>query len=84
MKTKYENGILSFVEDSEDEKIFCVTGTKYGDGDRFVRFMTEEEINKEIPDVSDWSMPFDKMEVGDTSTYSYWLYAKANVVVRVA
>lgn len=84
MKTKYENGLLTFSEDSENEKIFSVNGTKYGDGDRFVRLMTEKELKEEIPDDSDWSMPFDKMEVGDTSTYGYWFYDKANVIVRVA
>ena len=84
MKTKYENGILCFSENSNDEKIFSVNGTKFGDGDRFVRLMTEEEIKKEIPDDSGWSMPFDEMEIGDTSTYSYWFYEKANIVVRLA
>jgi len=84
MKTKYENGILSFTEDSEDEKIFSVIGTKYGDGDRFVRLMTEIEVKEEIPDEKEWSMPIDEMEVGDTSTYGYWHYDKANIIVRVA
>lgn len=84
METKFENGILTFKEDSKDEKIFSVIGTKYGDGDRFVRLMTEVEIKKEIPDESEWSMPIDEMEVGDTSTYGYWFYGKANVIVRVA
>ena len=84
METKFEKGILTFKEDSKDEKIFCAIGTKYGDGDRFVRLMTKEEIKKEITDESDWSMPIDKMEVGDTSTYGYWFYDKANIIVRVA
>lgn len=84
MKTKYENGILSF-EEMPNEKVFCVTGTVHGDGDRFVRLMTEEEVKKEMTtDEDDWSMPLDQMEVGDTSTYHYWYYDKANVIVRLA
>lgn len=46
MRTKFDNGILSFNE-MPNEKVFCVMGTIFGDGDRFVRLMTEEEINQD-------------------------------------
>lgn len=84
MTTKYENGILSFMEE-QNEKVFCVMGTTFGDGDRFVRLMTEEEIKREkFMDSDNWSIPLEKMEVGDTSIYGYWHYDKANLVSRLA
>ena len=84
MTTKYENGFLSFTEE-QNEKVFCAMGTIFGDSDRFVRLMTEEEIKREKwMDSNDWSIPLEKMEVGDTSIYSYWYYDKANLVTRLA
>ena len=47
MKVVFCNGILEFTQDNEDEKIFCVVGTIYGDGDSFSCFKTEEEIKGE-------------------------------------
>lgn len=84
MRTKYENGILSF-EEMPNEKVFSVMGTVFGDGDRFVRLMTEEEIKHDGWMNDDaWSVPLEKMEVGDSSTFKYWYHDKANIVVRLA
>ena len=84
MKTKFDNGILSFNEMS-NEKVFCVMGTVFGDGDRFVRLMTEEEINRDGSMQDDgWSKKLEELEVGDSSTYGYWHYQKANIVTRLA
>lgn len=84
MRTKFENGILSFNE-MPNEKVFCVMGTIFGDGDRFVRLMTEEEINQDGSMQNDgWSKKLEELEVGDSSTYGYWYYQKANIVTRLA
>ena len=89
MKTNYLadtcNGILEFTQDNKDEKIFCVVGTIYGNGDSFARFMTEEEIEEEgWYNAEQWTKDIQEMEIGDTSTFGYFLYHKANVIVRVA
>lgn len=84
MRTKFDNGILSFNE-MPNEKVFCVMGTIFGDGDRFVRLMTEEEINQDGSMQKDGcSKNLDELEVGDSSTYGYWYYQKANIVTRLA
>ena len=84
MRTKFDNGILSFNE-MHNEKAFCVMGTIFGDGDRFVRLMTEEEINQDGSMQNDgWSKKLKELEVGDSSTYGYWYYQKANFVTRLA
>ena len=81
MTTKYENGILSFMEE-QNEKVFCAMGTIFGDGDRYVKLMTEEEVRR--MDSDNWSIPLEKMKVGDTAYYCYWYKGKANVLTRLA
>lgn len=84
MRTKFENGILSFNE-MPNEKVFCVMGTVFGDGDRYVRLMTEEEINHDGWMQDDgWSKQLDELEVGDSSIFNYWYHPKANIVTRLA
>ena len=84
MRTEFDNGILSFNE-MPNEKVFCVMGTIFGDGDRFVLPMTEEEINQDGSIQKDgWSKKLEELEVGDSSTYGYWYYQKANIVTRLA
>ena len=61
MRTKFDNGILSFNE-MPNEKVFCVMGTIFGDGDRFVRLMAEEEINQDGSMQNDgWSKKLEEL-----------------------
>ena len=47
--------------------------------------MTEEEINQDGSMQNDgWSKKLEELEVGDSSTYGYWYYQKANIVTRLA
>lgn len=85
MITDYKNGILSFEQENEQEKIFCIVGTIKGDGENFARFITEKEIDKEgwyVPE--QWSKDINNLEIGDSSTHGFWYYDKANVIIRVA
>jgi len=87
MKVNYEDkmNMLTFEQENENEKVFCVVGTIYGDGESFCRFMTEKEIADESwYDSDEWSKDVFTMEIGETSTFGYWYYDKANIIVRVA
>lgn len=84
MKVNFDNelNVMNFTN-TENEKVFCVMGTKFADGGENSVMLLNEEQMKELP-TEGWSMPFDEMEVGDTSVYGYWYYGKANIVTRLA
>lgn len=82
MKTKYENGILSFERDGK-EKVFCLMGTIFGDGERFCKLITKQEA-EELYDEDMWSKPFDSLRISESSYYSYWFANDANIITRLA
>lgn len=84
MKVNFDNelNVMNFTN-TENEKVFCLIGTKFADGgENSVMLLNEEEI-KQFP-TDGWSIPFNEMEVGDTSIHGYWYYDKANIVTRLA
>ena len=46
MKVEYKNKMMTFETENEDEKVFCFLGTKFGDGENFATFVTEDELEK--------------------------------------
>lgn len=85
MKVKYDNdAMLTFEQDNDDEKIFALCGTKFGDGENFVMLAKEDELDKLGIEPSDWDKDIKSLKIGETATYGYWFYDKANVIVRLA
>ena len=89
MKVNFDNeSMLTFEVDSEEEKVYALLGTKFGDGENFVILATEDELEEYGYNAEDWAEDWDKdvktLEVGETATHGYWFYDKANVIVRLA
>ncbi len=87
MKTKFEksSNIITFEQENDSEKIFALLGTKYGDGAENCSMLASEKQMEELGINSDeWSKDFHELEIGESATYGYWFYDKANVIVRLA
>jgi len=84
MKVEYKNKMMTFETENEDEKVFCFLGTKFGDGENFATFVTEDELESLGYQQDEWDKDVLSMEIGETATYGYWFYDKANIIVRLA
>ena len=85
MKVAFDNtNTMTFEVKNEREKVFAMLGTLYGDGRNYVTLMTEEELDSCGYNKDEWSKDVKTMAIGETSTYGYWFYDKANFMVRLA
>ena len=78
-----ENAMTFEVKD-DNEKVFALLGTKYGDGECYSMLATEDELEELGYDPSEWNKDAKSLEIGETATHSFWFYDKANLIVRLA
>ena len=78
-----ENAMTFEVKD-DNEKVFALLGTKYGDGECYTMLATEDELEELGYDPSEWDKDPKSLEIGETATHSFWFYDKANLIVRLA
>ena len=78
-----ENAMTFEVKD-DNEKVFALLGTKYGDGECYSMLATEDELEDYGYDANEWDRDVKSLEVGECATHSYWFYGKANLCVRLA
>lgn len=86
MKVTFDNdsAIMTFEVKDENEKVFAVLGTKYGDGECYTMITTEDQLDSIGYDANEWDRDVRTLEIGETATHSYWFYRNANVIVRLA
>jgi hypothetical protein len=84
MKVTFDTNTMTFEVKNENEKVYSVLGTKYGDGENFVMLITEEDLDSIGYDANEWDRDIRSLEIGETATHSYWFYGKANIIVRLA
>ena len=85
MKVSYDQeNVMTFEQDNDNEKVFAFLGTKFGDGENFSALVTEDELDKLGLDLTEWDKDIKKLQIGETATYGYWFYDKANIIVRLA
>lgn len=86
MKVTFDNetAMMTFEVKNENEKVFAVLGTKYGDGECYTMMITEDQLDSIGYDANEWNVDIRTMKVGEISTHCYWFYDKANIIVRLA
>lgn len=86
MKVTFDNetAMMTFEVKNENEKVFAVLGTKYGDGECYTMMITEDQLDSIGYDANEWNVDIRTLKVGETSRHSYWFYDKANIIVRLA
>lgn len=75
---------MTFEVKNDNEKVFALLGTKYGDGECYSMLATEDELEDLGYDPSEWNKDVKSLEIGETATHSFWFYDKANLIVRLA
>ena len=85
MKVTFDNeSAMTFEPKDDNEKIYSLLGTKYGDGENFVMLITEDQLDDIGYDANEWDRDVKSLEIGECATHSYWFYGKANICVRLA
>lgn len=85
MKITFDNvSTMTFEVKDDNEKVFAMLGTKYGDGECYTMLMTEDELDSIDYDTNEWDRDVKSLEIGECATHSYWFYGKANIIVRLA
>lgn len=86
MKVIFDNetAMMTFEVKDDDEKVFAVLGTKYGDGECYTMLITEDQLDSIGYDENEWNRNVRTLRVGETATHCYWFFDKANIIVRLA
>ena len=84
MKVTFDGENAMTFDCEENEKVFAMLGTKYGDGECYSMLATEDELEELGYDPSEWDKDVKSLEIGETATHSFWFYDKANIIVRLA
>lgn len=85
MKVTFDGeNAMTFELKDDNEKVFAMLGTKFGDGENYVMLAKEDELEDFGYDANEWDRDVRTLEIGETATHSYWFYDKANIIVRLA
>ena len=84
MKITFDGENAMTFDCEENEKVFAMLGTKFGDGENYVMLAKEDQLEDFGYDANEWDRDVRSLEVGETATHSFWFYGKANIIVRLA
>lgn len=84
MKITFDGENAMTFDFEENEKVFAMLGTKFGDGENYVMLAKEDELEDFGYDPNEWDRDIKSLEIGESATHSYWFYGKANLCVRLA